>query len=258
MGVRVKVDRAKKHVQGLEAKIAAFLQGHPYALVMEQEPEARDQIYRIRIRKPIPDCWAGMVGDAIHNLRSALDLLAVALVIANGHTNRGAISETYFPIGADKKFFSTKKIRRASPAAIRIIERLKPYKGGIDDFWRLHQMDILDKHSLLIPVGAAHTSVGIRLRMDVPWAKEQTVFPPIFFRPADTQFPLKDGAEVFRYNVGTGPIPQNDDVQCTFSVAFGEGQIVDGQPLVPTLKQFIDFTERAVNIFARRIFKCAW
>jgi hypothetical protein len=144
IGCRVEIDRAKKHVQELEAEIATFLQAQPYALVMEQEPKTRDQIYRIRIRKLIPDCWAGMVGDTIHNLRSALDLLAVALVIANGHTtSKSAVSETYFPIGADKKFFSTKKIRRASPAAIRLIERLKPYKGGIDDFWRLHQMDIV-------------------------------------------------------------------------------------------------------------------
>lgn len=253
-GVRTKIERAKTHLKELESQVATFLESKPFILEMEEDARAGSQLYRVRIRQPIPSCWAGIVGDVIHNLRSALDLLAVALVIANGHTSKSAITETYFPIAANRESFSTGKIRRASPSALRIIRRLKPYKGGADAFWQLHQLDILDKHSLLIPVGAAHTHVGIRFRMAVPWEQEPIVFPPIFLNPAYRQFPLEDGAEVFRFNAGEGTKPEPGDVQCVFTIAFGEGQIVDGEPLVPTLRNFIEFTKRIVAIFERHFF----
>jgi hypothetical protein len=52
--------------------------------------------------------------DAVHNLRSSLDLLACVLVRANGKTS---VNNTYFPINADRKTFEAdglKKIKGAS------------------------------------------------------------------------------------------------------------------------------------------------
>lgn len=61
------------------------------------------------------------------------------------------------------------------------------------------------------------------------------------------QFPLQDGAIVF-----AAPIGEIDyDPQVTIQVAFGEGQIAEGEPMIPTLNQLVDFTERLINIFAK-------
>ena len=45
--------------------------------------------------------------------------------------------------------------------------------------------------------------------------------------------------------------------QFAFEVAFGEGQVGDGEPLMPNLKLLINFTERVVDIFHRHIFRHA-
>ena len=257
-GVRVKIDRAKQHFKDLEAEISAFLSSHPYTLVVQLEATSGEHVYRVSVNAEIPTHWGATIGDITHNLRSALDHLAVALVIQNGKSSKTAIRETYFPIGASKETFSTGKIKRAAPKAIRLIERLKPYKGGTDLFYRLHQFDILDKHYLLVPVGAAHTQVGMTLRMPGFDDGEEIAFPPIFFAPQNRQFPLKHGAQVFRYRAGDGPTPKDGDVQCAFTISFGDGQVFDGEPVIPSLKQLVDFTERAIDIFARHIFKCEW
>lgn len=54
-----------------------------------------------------------------------------------------------------------KNIKGASTGVRTIFENLRPYRGGDEAFWRLHQLDILDKHKAIIPVGSAHQSVGI-------------------------------------------------------------------------------------------------
>jgi hypothetical protein len=139
---------------------------------------------------------------------------------------------------------------------------MKPYKGGTDAFWQIHQLDILDKHTALIPVGASHSNIlwkfnfrGIFEMMGVTDPKQVPDMPPLTIRPADRQFPLKNGDVVFTYNPGTDIEGKHKgDFQSTLEIAFGEGQIIDGQPVVPSLKQFIDFVAGTVETFDRNLF----
>ena len=73
--------------------------------------------------------------------------------------------------------------------------------------------------------------------------------------PITKKFPLEDGDELLVYRrVSAVGMQDNSEFQFTFAIAFGDGQIFDGEPVVPTLQQLIDFTERVVEIFARHIF----
>ncbi len=45
------------------------------------------------------------------------------------------------------------KLMGMRPAAVRAIDELKPYKGGNDQLWRIHELDIIDKHHALFTVG---------------------------------------------------------------------------------------------------------
>ena len=40
--------------------------------------------------------------------------------------------------------------------AVDAIDAIKPYKGGNDTLWRLHGLNNIDKHRLLITVGLAY------------------------------------------------------------------------------------------------------
>jgi hypothetical protein len=94
-GPKLKVERAKEHFQQLEAEIKTFNAGNPYRIVVEEDSQSGDQLYRVKVNKQPPTRWSTIIGDVVHNLRSALDLLVNEAVRANGKTpNR----YTGFPI----------------------------------------------------------------------------------------------------------------------------------------------------------------
>jgi hypothetical protein len=159
VGPRVKIQRAKKHIHELDADIAAFLKANPYRVFTEDEADTGDKVWRVQVGKHPPPRWSAIAGDAVHSLRSALDLLISQLVLANGRT---VTDKTAFPIwGAESKYKSGRPgyAKGASKAALDILYALKPYKGGHDGLWRLHRLDIVDKHRLLLAVVAAHRNV---------------------------------------------------------------------------------------------------
>ena len=204
---------------------------------------------------------SAIIGDGIHNLHAALDLLATELAIVGGGTGK----DVYFPFNADPSKFETKwlrcRMKGADDRALRFIKRLKPYPGGNETLWTLHQLDILDKHKAIIPVGAAHRSVAFDLGSLIPagsdelsdhmrkWLRKT----PIFIRPADREYPLQDGTVLFSCTIPKPDGPQSNP-QFRIEIAFGEGQIVDGQPIIRTLEQFIQLVERITKIAERHFF----
>jgi hypothetical protein len=91
--VVLKIDQAKKHLDTLEKEVRSYLSRKPFAVVPEEEPHTGDLVYKVRINESVPVQWSAIVGDIIHNLRSALDHVAYELVQANGQP---ATRETAF------------------------------------------------------------------------------------------------------------------------------------------------------------------
>jgi len=255
-GVRAKINRAKKHLDDIDASIKAFLAKNPFDVVTDLESHARYEIYRFTERESIPIEWGAIVGDCIHNLRSAFDLLANDLVRENGAT---PTDYTSFPIGLDEAYIRTggrNKLAGASAAAIELVLALKPYKGGNDAFYRLHRIDIVDKHLLLIPVAAAQNMWGFKWDIREIGKEHYPHAPPMLRGPPlERKFPLKNGDILGSYDRKIGDnVKDYTEFDFGFEIAFGEGHIFDGEPVIPTLNQLIDFTERTIDIFARRIF----
>lgn len=256
----MKIERAKAHLNDLERQVQAFHGRQPYLIFVDENSQPGKLRYRVKIVECAPSAWSAIIGDIVHNLRSSLDLLATALVAANG----GSTKHTYFPFNRDKAEFESKtlydRMRGASPKALRFVNRLKPYPGGNESLWKLHQLDILDKHQAIIPVGAANKSTDPDLAAYVTEKGEgfdqiRALFKaiPFFLRPADRQYPMQDGAVLL-----ICPVPEpgqsKPNPKFTFEVAFGEGQIVDGEPVVATLHQFVQLVERIVGIARKHFF----
>jgi hypothetical protein len=252
LGVRVKLKRAKEHLTDLQAKVRAFLDRGPYRVIRDEKTEPGQHLFRVQIRESVPAEWGAIVGDAIHNMRSALDLLACEMVVANGATPDRT---TQFPFAATQAKFAAKgmpEIQAASQKARRLVARLKPYNGGNDALWRIHELDIRDKHRLLVPVGASHAAVALDIRVPGPGG-QRIKAPAVHFRPLDRQFPLEDGAVLLRGPANSPNV--GSDHQFTFEIAFGEGEVFEGEPLFPTLDQLAQLLERVVGIFERHIFR---
>ncbi len=70
----------------------------------------------------------------------------------------------------------------------------------------------------------------------------------IILKPADRLFPLKEGDDLYRYPLSMSK-PEKEP-QFSFDVAFGQGEVVEGEPLVETLNDLIGATEQTVELCA--------
>ena len=246
LSCRIKIDRAIKHFNDLIAEVEAYRDRDPNKIILDEDSEPAIKIYKIGIKEPMPETWSAIIGDTIHNLRSAMDCLAVALVVRAGITDPGIIQDTYFPISWDNVGLSGAKrllfFQRVGPAAEKIIRRLQPYRGGKGHpLWQLNQLDIIDKHRRIIPAGAALSKVEFFIeRHDAPASVYK----------AQPAFPLKEGDELFRAVFFEAHFDANSHF--TFDVAFNETGIVEREPVLPTLSEFINFVQRVIMIFEKR------
>src|SRR5687768_16440862 len=99
-GALLKVKRAKEHICDLHIAFDGFVETHKYTLSVSQDPDSGTSAIDIDFSDPKPEHFALILGDAIHNLRTALDHAMWELM---GH-DRGQQHETlYFPTSKGRK-----------------------------------------------------------------------------------------------------------------------------------------------------------
>lgn len=122
-----------------------------------------------------PESLGAIVGDIVHNLRSALDLSACELVRSAGQSDE----DVYFPFSRTPEdlglMIERRHLDRAGPDAINLIQSLKPYHNGNKALRLIHDLDI---HRALIPNVAGYASPIIQL-----WEDDGTINPRIIGDP---------------------------------------------------------------------------
>jgi hypothetical protein len=172
--VEVKMKRAGKHAAELDEAFRRMFPRGTCKTTVEVHDDGRRHVYRAD-HPPAPDPeWNAIIGDAIHNLRSALDHLAHDLVRLCGHQ---PTTSTQFPILKGPK--RSRWCRRCLPTisggvSKEIRERLEtvqPYKRphAIYTLASLRDLDNIDKHRTIVAVsmasGAHMTSRPVKHRL---------------------------------------------------------------------------------------------
>lgn len=157
-----KVQRAEQLIRSIEQGIEAFSRTDWCVVNLTRKPNGN---YDLRFEfHSLPNDVATEVGDAIHNLRAALDLLAVALVRRAG----ASVKNVRFPFADSdatlEKAITWAKFHRASHEDKVILRSLRPYKGGNVLLRALQDLDIQDKHRALIPVVNSVSTPTVRVR----------------------------------------------------------------------------------------------
>ena len=137
---RLKIERANKHIADFGASVVAFLQANTYTVRVEKDPESGDSLLQYGWANPAPiEKFSLVVGDAVHNLRSALDL-AWNEVVSISNFSKFPIFET------EEKLVTAlrgRKMHEASPELWRlIVDVIKPYERGNNSIWAIHRLDI--------------------------------------------------------------------------------------------------------------------
>jgi hypothetical protein len=238
----LKIKRANRHLSELTLAADRLPRRHGYPIAVEKSDDGKLKLtYLTENRMPIE--FSGVLGDAIHNVRSAFDLIAVALTARP--LGDGKAGDAYFPTGKDRQQFIRArdgywnpcgrwrkgKMQGAQPDALRLIEELEPYDGGKHSLRALHQLDIMDKHKLLIP---SISRVNIA-RINIAVGDKTLALGSLDFKaqPDDGEFAAE--IDIPSEYAGEGDIKIDKYFDPTFTIVFGQTKALRGERIVPTL-----------------------
>jgi hypothetical protein len=234
---RLKVKRAKQHIDDIDSAVTGFLNSDFYAISVDKNVETGSNHLCIDI-KPTPFPFYGaalIIGDALHNLRSALDILYYGFV--SGPTNW-----TRFPIFDTRETLvnaidsALEKKQITSTVYDLILDGIKPYAAGNHSLWGLHDMNIRDKHQLLIPLLKLFRFDGIRLEDDKGYLIPQK-------RPY-----IMDESSRIRLLPNRNFTVQ-DKGHASAAVLFDFGTAFENKAVVPTLEGIANEVERTIEAF---------
>jgi hypothetical protein len=203
-GARNKIDRAKKHFDEVYAAVEKALSAEDKANLIppyEYKPDRQELIVTSPKAGPVDPALPLAIGDCIHNLRSALDHIAFQLAVVNGK-GKEAEALIAFPVCLTEKEFKRTTERKVEPFidrdALAAIKQLQPYYAGNagdkDILWVLSQLDIIDKHRLLVVIARHHRPVGFTVT-----TPSGDVFDQVL--PETAWKPMEDGAEILRFDL---------------------------------------------------------
>lgn len=148
-----KIGRARFQLKDLNERFRKFTESHPYRVIEKFELSPGEDMgdYTFTIKLPrVPNReWGVLIGEIVHNLRSALEQTAYA---ASSKPSR----DTGFPICKTKEQWdkwSSAMVFGIPKKAVTIIKQAQPYHWGEDaglhELWLLERMWNHDKHRLL-------------------------------------------------------------------------------------------------------------
>ncbi len=254
--VQLKIDRATEHINSLKNAVRVFFDSKPYKVSTKRDPQTRKLTYFVSDVKPSPPSFATITGDAIQNLRSALDHLAYQLFLVG--TNAATSGRhIYFPIASGAEEYARKSPRRLQGMrqdAKDLLNRIEPYKDGKGHkYWELQELNNIDKHRLLVTVGSRFRSLNIGPVMQSLWQKGFSSadipvpkIPDIFLLPADDLCPLKVGDELYTSGVDDEEIKE---AIFKFDIGLSEPEVIKGGPLLETLNDLSNLVSNTVTLF---------
>ncbi len=214
--------RGVEQVRQLMAEAEAFENRDAYVFRTEIESRSTHEItfrsFAVERESP-PEDWPLLAGEAIQNLRSALDHIVYA---ASGGQER-----TQFPIFTDPSTFKQKSLGmlQGVPEPVRdTIEKAQPYRtyppGPAQAMpEQLRVLSNLDKHRTLATIASAvvHEGVGVPEGVDIAWQKYGTDRPlgsgethvSTFTASSEAQLGEMDVQPMFGYEVRIEGRPLN-------------------------------------------------
>lgn len=162
----VKIERALKHFQELEALAAEYIASDPVKYSMKAVGPSVGTFGGLEVTTSVtgmPEITGAIIGDIIHNLRTSLDLMACELCRVKGNSDK----DVYFPFCDTARDLPSaikrRNFYRAGQAAVDLLTEMKPYKGGNIGLRAIHDLDIQDKHKELIPGTVSVASAAFSL-----------------------------------------------------------------------------------------------
>ncbi len=155
--VQDRLDRAQEHFEEVNTRLRAYYAADPYVIEGETEFQGDNPTERILYVEPPEERFSTVLGEMLHDLRSALDHLAQTFVTIDG----GDPTESAFPVRRRPPPMNAKEVRPEllggckSDDVLRFLDEVQPYQLGgtyyLDGLWILHRLAIIDRHRHIVP-----------------------------------------------------------------------------------------------------------
>lgn len=244
VGPRLKVQRAISHIDEIIVRTNPLAREW-YSVAIEPDivvPYAQPSGFTLRYRplEPIAELIALIIGDAVHNLRGALDHLATGIRQSIAWQSQG-----HFPMRRKREELVTaggapipdlEAIEAALPGATHLLlDRIRPANGRDEPLWAFHTLNNDDKHNLILPTVAVsiirglNAVIGTATMRDCAAGGDATK--PINLISADMPFTVEQNFET------------------TVEVKFGQGTAFENNPVILTLTQIAGMISRTLDEF---------
>jgi hypothetical protein len=236
-GAKLKVDRAEKHIAEVEQLITEFASSNLHKLNIKLNADTGLQEIVFESSHPFPKSVNLAVGDAVHNLRSALDHTMMALIYHLDPDTK--IDDIHFPMRVDRKAVIealrnpvlTKAMGTdmGKLAHAVILDKIQPYGTREKPIRMLNKMDNIDKHRFLITLFtmSGMTGTGRIGAMNII------------------------GSTLMSYRgtpVITSPgIKIVGDFKPAIEIRLNEAKLPPYEPLIPTLHTIVSIVREAIN-----------
>jgi hypothetical protein len=228
---QLKIERANKHIADFEQRL--LTSSDRYGPSLHTDGKTGEKFLHYGLNDPyLRSDLALITGDAIHNLRAALDIAWVEVVRNTGKSTKYA----KFPIGSDqpRKWLESVLPNNAgidptSQIFDFMVNHVKCYEGGDSDILALHALDINDKHFLLIPMIAVTGISGVELENE-----DGSID---IFDIGLTRFNAPGIQSTYRRTVGLETKLKNHG-EIRFQITFGKGTPTENLEIIPTLQRF--------------------
>lgn len=244
---KLKVQWAYAHINHIELTWAKYLATDFCRVIVEPNPQG-GQTIAIENFLPLPGNIACAMGDAVHNLRAALDYLTSELVGTHDnrvsfpiHEKRESLERSFEIDGATGKKGSNARIEEAmSGLGNFFLNEIRPYKTGDDThpmgqmIWALNDLDRIDKHKLLIPY--------LRVSSIPDFCAEDDHGAVI------SNMTLTTGLDIGRFFGFRDNVHIKSHGKPTAEILFPKGTFFQDQSVIPSLAQLAEATTQTINL----------
>lgn len=243
--------RGNSHAKALEASFVEWFASAPASVdgVLRDDRQGIDFVARVPRGIPTHE-WALLLGDTLHNFRSAFDALAWGIAHFND-TRPSKPKSVQFPICVDKKQWNEAVkawVGELDPQFQDRLKMMQPFKfvepGATSVLKMIHDLDIQDKHKDFLKVSADLNGVAVDGSF-FEYEEHDVEALPRLEMPADVKF--ADGVVLGTLHAGAtiktvGQVILRPSMRVQLS---WEGQTLDVGAMLPL---FISETRRYLDI----------
>lgn len=199
----LKFARAVSLLRELQSRIETWSAGQPFETdkVLSEDGLVASVVLRVTRQAPVEE-WALLLGDTVHNLRSALDGLVWELSHLDGQTPSNPRG-LYFPIVSDESKWSnaSRMLEHCPSEAVERIRLMQPFlipDPGMSGLEVLAALSNQDKHRMPIRTRMSVQQLFVE-NARFEFANEEDIPDPPFRVNMEDTVPMDDGAVVVTF-----------------------------------------------------------